>query len=131
VSEPVIYIDSSEVREGRLDELKAAVRDLAAFVEANEPWLIAYRVYLAEDARHMSVMHIHRDAASLERHMRVAGPACQPFVDLVTLLSIDGYGTLSEPLLEQLYHKAHMLGGRHAIVRVHRLHAGFARLGNG
>ena len=42
MSQPIVYVDTSEVRPGRLEELKAAMNDLARFVQANEPQLIAY-----------------------------------------------------------------------------------------
>jgi hypothetical protein len=45
---PIVVIDSSEIREGKLDELKAAVADLVEFVQTSEPHPIAYNVYLSE-----------------------------------------------------------------------------------
>jgi hypothetical protein len=41
VSDVIVYIDISEVREGVLDELKTGLKDLADFIEAKEPQLIA------------------------------------------------------------------------------------------
>ncbi len=122
---PLLYIDSAEIREGALGNLKPAIEELASFVEANEPQLIAYNIYLSDDGARMNVMHLHRDSASLEYHMDVAGPAFQRFVDLVTLLSIHIYGDLSERVLTQLRDKAQLLGG--ASVVVHSHHAGFSR----
>ena len=39
--EPLIYLDRSEMREGREADLRRAFRDLSAFVEENEPWLLS------------------------------------------------------------------------------------------
>ena len=64
--QPIIYVDTSEVRPGRLEELKLAMDDLAQFVRANEPQLLAYNVYFTEDGTHMSVVHVNPDSASLE-----------------------------------------------------------------
>ena len=41
MAQPVVYLDTSEVRAGRLEELKTAMDDLARFVQANEPLLLA------------------------------------------------------------------------------------------
>jgi hypothetical protein len=41
VSDVIVYIDISEVREGALDELKTGLKDLADFIEAKEPQPIA------------------------------------------------------------------------------------------
>lgn len=125
MSEPILYIDTSEIRAGKLAELKAAMNELVGFIEANEPRLIAYNVYLDEDGSRMTVVHVHHDSASLEFHMKVAGPAFPKFAQFIRLLTIDVYGKLSDDLLEQMRKKARMLGN--GTVRVHELHAGFAR----
>lgn len=125
MSEAIVYMDKSEVRQGALGDLKTAIRELVDFVDANEPQLIAYNVYLSDDGTHVTVMHMHPDSASLEYHMEVAGPAFRKFVDLVTLLSIDIYGKPSEKVLRQLHEKARLLGRGDVVV--HGLHAGFSR----
>jgi hypothetical protein len=125
MSDPIIYIDHSDVREGKLEELKAALKDLAGFVETSEPKILAYHVYFNEDESQVHVLHVHHDAASLAFHMEVGGPAFTPFVELVHMRSIDIYGRVGDDLMEPLRQKAEMLGD--GVVRVHDLHAGFAR----
>jgi quinol monooxygenase YgiN len=126
VSEHIVYVDRSEVREGRLEDLKTATKELAQFVEANEPRLVSYEVYFDEGGTRMTVIHVHRDSESLEFHMNVAGPLFAPFAELVRLSSIDVYGRPGDAVVRQLQRKAEMLGG--ATVTVHGHHAGFARL---
>jgi hypothetical protein len=41
------------------------MNDLAQFVQANEPQLLAYNVYFNDDGTRMSVLHINPDSASL------------------------------------------------------------------
>ncbi len=125
VSDAILYIDTSDVREGALEELKPAIARLVEFVQANEPRLIAYNVYLTEDGTRMTVVSVHPDAASLEYHLEVAGPLFREFVELVTLSSIQIYGRPSEKALQQAHEKSRLLGG--APVRVEPLHAGFTR----
>ncbi|CAN5302170.1 hypothetical protein BH20ACT24_BH20ACT24_19420 [soil metagenome] len=129
MSEAIVYVDHSEVREGALEELKAATKELADFVEATEPQLIAYNVYLSDDGTQISVVHVHLDSTSLEYHMEVAGPLFRKLVELVTLSSIDIYGSPSERALRQLREKAASLG--RGTVTQHGLHAGFNRFGAG
>src|SRR5215211_124223 len=92
MSQPLVYVDSSEVREGALEQLKDAIGELADFVEENERQLIAYNAFFSEDGRQMTVMHVHTDSASLDHHMEVAGPRFARFADLVRLSSIHIYG---------------------------------------
>lgn len=125
MSQPIVYVDQSEIREGKFAELKTAMNELAEFVERNEPQLIAYNVYFNKDRTRMSVLHIHSDSASLEFHFKVAGRLFPKFAEFIRLAAIDIYGKPSDNLVEQLNKKAETLGS--GTVRVHDLHAGFAR----
>jgi hypothetical protein len=59
VSDPIVVIDSSEIREGRLEDLKAALKELVEFVEASEAEPIAHNIYFNEDGTRMTVVQIH------------------------------------------------------------------------
>jgi hypothetical protein len=128
MSDPIVYVDHSEIRDGKLEELKTAMNELVEFVKANEPQLIAYNVYFNEDRARMTVIHVHSGSASLEFHMRVAGPLFARFAEFIKLLTIDIYGKPSDHLMKQMRQKAQMLGN--GTVLVHELHAGFARFPN-
>jgi quinol monooxygenase YgiN len=126
MSEPLISLDTSLIRDGRLDELKEAVTELVEFVRSNEPRPIAYEIYFDEAGSRMTVVQVHPDSASMEYHMTVARPAFAGFAELITLSTLDRYGKPSEELLELLRRKVQMLGD--ATVVVHDLQAGFARI---
>jgi quinol monooxygenase YgiN len=125
----IVYVDTADVREGALEELKAAVKELVEFIEANEPRLLAYNVYFNDDGTRMTVVHAHLDSASLEYHMEVAGPVFRRFVELVTLSSIHIYGEPSPELLKQVHEKARLLG-RDVVVVADALYTGFTRFGD-
>jgi hypothetical protein len=125
MSQPLVYVDTSEVRAGKLGQLKAAMKELADFIEENEPQLVSYSVYFTEDGSRMKVVHVHADAASLDYHMETAGPLFGEFADLVTLSSIHIYGEPSETALGQLQDKLRLLGAGDVIV--HPPHTGFLR----
>jgi hypothetical protein len=125
----IVYVDTSDVREGALEELKPAMKELVDFVEANEPRIIAYSVYLNDDGTRMTVVNVHPDSESLEYHLEVVGPVVRQLADLVSLTSINIYGEPSEKVLRQSHEKARVLG-RDA-VSVDSLHAGFTRLAGG
>jgi hypothetical protein len=71
MASPLVYLDTSDVAEGSLRQLKDAIAELAGFVEAHEPELLAYQVYFSDDGKRMSILHVHRDARSLV-------PSCGP-----------------------------------------------------
>jgi len=123
----IVYIDRSDIRPGRLEQVRATMDKLVAFVDANEPRLVAYSFFLSEDGTRMSVVAVHRDSASMEFHMEVAGPGFRKFKGLITLSTIEVYGRVSERALQLLREKAKLLG--RASVIVHEPYVGFARLG--
>ena len=129
LSEPIIYVDQSEIRDGKLQALKTAMNELVEFVKTNEPQLIAYNVYFSEDRTQMTVLHVHSDVASLALHMKVVGQMLPRFAEFVRLVTIDIYGKPTDDLVEQLKGKAKLLGS--GVVQVHDLHAGLARLPKG
>ena len=124
--DPLLIVDTSEIQTGRLDDVRTAFRDLAAFVEREEPRALAYEVYVSADGRRVTVIQLHPDAAVAEAHMQIAGQEFAKFRDLLTLIDIDVYGAPSEALLARLHAKANLLGG--APLTVHEHQAGFIRL---
>ena len=124
---PVIYVDRSDVQEGRWDELKAGVRELAKFVDRHQPQMVAYGFYLDEEANEMTVVAVHPDSASLERHVEVGAPEFRKLAPFLSLREIEVFGSLSEKAAALLKQKAADLGELGA-VRVHSKFAGFARL---
>ncbi|MFJ9828710.1 hypothetical protein ACIRSU_30720 [Streptomyces sp. NPDC101160] len=126
-SQPLYYVDRSDVRAGGLDELRAGMRDLAAFVEEREPRLLAYHFYLDEPAATMTVLAVHPDSASLEFHLELGGPRFRALGAHIRLRTIDVYGDPSPEAVTRLRAKAEMLGGREATVTLHTHQAGFSR----
>lgn len=95
-------------------------------MDANEPRPIAYTAYLDESTNRLTVLQVHPDSASLEHHMRIAGPTFPGFTQMIRMQTMDLNGEPSEELLGLLRQKARMLGD--IPVAVHRRHAGFIRL---
>lgn len=123
MSDLILYVDRSAVHDGKLDELKPAMAELARFVEDNEPDILSYEVYFSSDGEQMTVVHIHDDPATLEHHMDVAGPKFPPIGEFIELESIDVWGDPGEDLAQRLREKAATLGtGR---VSIHEFHEGF------
>jgi hypothetical protein len=75
MSEPIVYIDHSEILDGKLEELREAIDELVEFVEADEPQLISYGFVINEEGLRMTVVAGHPDSASLEFHMEIASSA--------------------------------------------------------
>jgi hypothetical protein len=126
-SGPIVYVDHSHIREDSIDELKAGIRRLVEFIDAREPQLLTYGFYIDEDAARMTVVAVHPDPASLERHLDIGSEEFRKLAHLVTLTSIECYGRPSDRAVEQLRQKAATLGDGGAILFIER-YAGFTHL---
>lgn len=119
--EPIVYVDRSDIRAGKLDALRAAAGELARHVGAHAPRVLSYGIFVSHDGSSMTVTHVHPDSASLEELMAAIAPVLPPFRDLLTLRRIDVYGEVSDAVRDALGRKVELLGGT---VTVHERIAG-------
>ncbi len=105
MAEPIVYIDRSTIRPGKVGALRRAIDDLVGFIEEQEPQLIHYGFYLDELASRMTVIAVHPDPASVELHMEIGRPAFRRFADLIEMKGIEVYGPTSSRMLQQLEEK--------------------------
>ncbi|MGW9631028.1 hypothetical protein ACWGST_10020 [Agromyces sp. NPDC055520] len=124
-SDLIVYIDHSDIHEGRLEELKAGIRQLVDVIEVREPRLIAYGFHLDEEARRMTVTAVHPDSESLELHLEIGRQEFRKLGELITLTAIEVYGSISDRAGEMLEQKSAMLGG--GSLTVTERFEGFAR----
>jgi quinol monooxygenase YgiN len=122
---PIVYVDVSEIRDGKLEELEQAMSHLVQFVEANMARIISYGFFIDPKRTTMTVVAIHPDAASLEFHLDEGRDEFRKFAHLIDLSRIEVYGSVTEAVVERLQRKARMLG--RGSVAVHGLFAGFSR----
>ena len=121
----IVYVDHSDIHEGRLEELRAGVRRVVDFIEAHEPRLVAYGFHLDDEAGRMTVTAIHPDSTSLELHLEVGREEFRKLGELITLREVEVYGSISDRARAMLEQKVAMRGGS---VTVTERFYGFARM---
>lgn len=123
-AELIVYVDHSDILEGRLEDLKEGIRRVVDFIEAREPQLIAYGFHLDEAAGLMTVTAVHPDSVSLEVHLEIGREEFRKLGEMIRLRRVEVYGTISDQAREMLEQKVQMLGGK---VTVTERFGGFAR----
>ena len=100
---PFIFIAVSRIKQGKLEDFKQFYRELAEFVEANEPRMIHFGAYITEDGAEVTNIQIHPDAESMEFHMQVAGERIhQGYVFFDGTESIEVCGTPSDAVIQMM-----------------------------
>jgi quinol monooxygenase YgiN len=104
MTEPFIFIGTHALKEGKLEDFKQYSRDFCDFIEANEPRLIHFALYVNDEGTEVTMVQVHPDADSMAFHMQVAAEhfvrAYDEFLDGTKSIQI--YGTPSDALLEQM-----------------------------
>lgn len=107
MSGPLIFVTTSRIKEGKLEDFKRFTRELMENVMAKEPQLISFNVFLNEDGTEMTSVQVHPDAASMDFHMEVLaqmlGEDMGEWVeraDFLEIKHIEICGTPSAALLE-------------------------------
>lgn len=98
---PIVFVATNRVKPGRAAAERSRVHGLVAFLEEAEEQLIAFHEYLNEDGTEATVVQVHPDSASVEKHLRiVAERAAAAYAEtLDATLHIQIYGPLDPKLL--------------------------------
>ena len=98
-----IYVGTTTIRPGKLEEARKHCAEVIDFVETNEPRMIAFHLFLDEEGSKLTVVQVHPDSTSMEFHMQVnAKHFTTAFDYLDSQVSEQYYGPMSESLSETL-----------------------------
>lgn len=115
VSPGVLFVGTYRIPPGRLDEWRAANREMTAFVEESLPDVIAFDAYVNEDGSEGTSIHLHRDASSFERYLDTMASRIGRGTQIVDVVRIDLYGSPGGPIVERL----RSMGTWPVVVRAH------------
>ena len=123
---PLIFVATNRLKPGALDLERRRVPELVSFVEREEPQVIGFAEYLNEAGDEVTVVQIHPDAASLEKHLGViaehARRAYEETLDRTVRIQV--FGELPEAIAARLREQASE--GVEIVINAERL-AGFLR----
>jgi hypothetical protein len=126
---PFIFISQSRIKGGRLDEFRKALREMAEFVEANEPRVIAFEAYLNDDSTEVTGVQIHPDGDSMAFHMQIAFEKIMEFDQYLDTQSVEVYGVPNEAVLGMMKQIGDQFGSKMSLrVRTNPV-GGFTRAG--
>jgi len=128
VSGPFIFIATNRLKPGKLEQERDRGGDLADFIAANEPRLLAFNEYADEGGTEVGVVQVHPDARSMQFHMEViaerAARAYAETLDATTAIQV--FGDPDEAILQMLRLQAG--AGIRLSMKPHHL-GGFTRMG--
>ena len=73
MSEPVAYVSTWRIKEGKFDDYRRFFAELVQIVDDNEPRLTAFLTFANDDRTEITHVHVFPDSGTLDHHMDVLG----------------------------------------------------------
>jgi hypothetical protein len=89
---PFIFITTHRVDSALRHELESLTREYTDFIHANEADMLAHYSYFDETRGEISLVQVHLDAASAERHMQLAASFIGKGLTLTKTIRVHVFG---------------------------------------
>jgi hypothetical protein len=122
LAEPIVFITTMAIHEGKLEEFKEATAKSIKFLEENGPQMMA-SVHIDEDQMIANGLQVHRNSDSILQHWQLADPYMRDVMQYTTTESVAIYGQPNDAVIAGMQRLASV--GATVVVRP-RL-AGFSR----
>lgn len=96
MSDPIVFISHSKLKEGKLDAFGELSEDVFAVMEAEKPGTVLHYGYMNKEATEIHFVHVFPDAAAMDAHMVGAGERVGKADEFIETFAFEIYGTPSE-----------------------------------
>jgi quinol monooxygenase YgiN len=104
MAEPLVFTNTTAIKEGQLESWQKYFEEFAEYVEAQEPQLLHFTMYVDETGTEETIVQVHPDAASMRTHLAVMadhGHAAAEYLDFTRSTS-RVYGAPDDDLIAQI-----------------------------
>jgi NAD(P)-dependent dehydrogenase (short-subunit alcohol dehydrogenase family) len=101
---PLIFVATNRLKPGQLGAERRRVPGLVEFVERNEPQLIAFHEYVDDAGTEVTVVQVHPDAASMQKHLGIIGERAAEAYDetLDATVAVQVFGPVDPRMLSTM-----------------------------
>jgi hypothetical protein len=110
MSDPVLFISHSRVREGKFEALKGYAPGVAAAIEESKPGTVVFLACVDEGGSELHMVHVFPDAEAMRLHLEGVDERVSAASELVETSGYEIYGSPTEPVLETMRAFADELG---------------------
>lgn len=96
MSEPIVFISTHKIKDGKLDELTESYQEGTKMFEEEKPGTVAFLAYLTEDETELSTLHVFPDADAMDRHMKGVEARSKQAAEFLEFREFEIYGTPSD-----------------------------------
>ncbi|HEX2031627.1 MAG TPA: hypothetical protein VHL78_09530 [Actinomycetota bacterium] len=125
MSDPIVFISHSRVKEGKLDGFKRYFGEGTLLLEQGKPRTVAFLAYGSDEGDEVTIVHVFPDAEAMALHMEGVRERAAAAYEFIESKGFEIYG----PAPEQIVGMMRRAATEGVTVTVHRDHlGGFLRL---
>jgi quinol monooxygenase YgiN len=128
-SEPIVFVSHFRVKDGTGAGFQETVRKVVAQMRAEKLRTLAFLIYLDENGRTASIVHVFADAHSMDLHFAGAEQRSSAAYEHIVPTGWEIYGRPSDGVVETMRREA--ASAEVKLILQHEFQAGFLRLGPG
>jgi hypothetical protein len=102
VTEPIVFISHSLVRDGKLNGLRAFIASGAPMLQDLKPLTLAFLPYLSEDGRELAIVHLFADADAFDAHLEGVAERSGAADEFIEAIRYEIYGRPSDKALAMM-----------------------------
>jgi quinol monooxygenase YgiN len=102
MSEPIVFVSHSRVKEGKLEGLRDFLRAGATGLEAEKPGTVAFLVYIDDEVSELSIVHVFPDPDAMDLHLQGVDERSGAADDFIETQAYEIFGTPSATVLETM-----------------------------
>lgn len=106
MSGPLIFVSTYKLKGGQLEAYKSWTQGLVEYVQANEPRMVAFNLYVNDEGTEVAGIQVHPDGESMQRHISVVreyiNTAYGEFLEAPSILLVCGEGDDTRQMIQQL-----------------------------
>ena len=102
MTDPIVFISHSKVKEGKLAALEEFTREMFPVLEAEKPGTVLHNGYVDEDGTQVHFVHVFPDADAMDAHMLGVAERTGRADEFIETHGFEVYGRPSEETLAML-----------------------------
>ena len=106
MSEPIVFISSHRIKEGKLDDFKRLSREVAPLLEAGQPNTVFFQGYLNEEGTEVTFVWVFPDAEAMDLHFHGADERSAKAYEFIQPQRFEIYGRPSDQVLAMMRREA-------------------------
>ena len=102
MSEPIVFVSTHRIKEGKLDEFRQLSRKMTPLIEEGKPNTVFFQSYLNEEGTELTIVHVFPDAEAMDLHLQGADERSGSAHEFIQPQHFEIYGPASAQAMAML-----------------------------